>query len=711
MAGLGGVGQQMGGAGANYARMATDPGSIQSYMNPYLMASLSPQLQLANQQYGIAGQQGQSKAAQQGAFGGSREALQSAQNAQNQMLAQNQLIGQGYNRAFDTAQQAQQFGANLDLQGLQGQLAALQGYMGGANQLAGIGGSQLAAQQGIANMQNTYGQQQQQNQQNIINQAVQNYATAQQYPFMQLGLMNSMLRGLPMQQSSTQMYQAPPSALATLGGIGAAGKAAGVFKKGGMIKASSGIPMSHFSTPQLQQVTQSPRATPLQKVVAMGDLGMRNYITSNPEAKQVFAKPPQPQLPPPQQMAMAPQTREGLGAIGTGEMTQMADGGIIAFARGEAVKPDPEYQARLDAIANADVPDNTETRGTGRFASLPKEKDIPYNPRAGQYGNTKPSNTAMNPDKVLGSNASASKADVAFPSYLPKDTFSGLNPSVNLMPSKEQIKEGTDQTAGKKVAQGAPKDELHDLIMSILGDARKQQGSASAAIKDDIQAQRDAIEARNKKAESDKWWSVSAAMLGNTSPFWQSALSSGISAYNKTDSEIDKQNATALKDIITEKGHAQEMDDNANTRLIGVGMNALVANDNAKLRAQLAQNDKNRLQDDREFKHTDMAVRTFEKLRKDYVDGLVASSKVNMDEINKPEVLAASYKYASDALKGTKLAGYLGNVYTDTDTYAKNMAGVQNPAPFSLSPGTEKDGYIYKGGNPNDINSWAKKGK
>ena len=342
MAGLGGVEGAMGDVGSNYARMATSPYAMSAYMNPYVSASLAPQLQLANQQYDIAGQQQQSNAAQQGAFGGTREALMNAQNRQNQMLAQNQLISQGYNNAFNNAQQAQQFGANLGLQGLQGQLAANQAFMGGANQLAGIGGAQLAAQQGIANLQNQYGGQQQTQQQNMINQAIQDYATAQQYPFMQLGLLNSMLRGLPMQQSSTQMYQAPPSTFSTLGGIGA-GINALTKKSGGVIKAAGGIPMSHYSNQQLQQVQNSPNATPLEKVIATGDLGERNYITSNPEAKNVFARPIQamPQVPPtPQQMAMMPQDRSGLGSISTGPMTQMAGGGIIAFADTGAV-PSP----------------------------------------------------------------------------------------------------------------------------------------------------------------------------------------------------------------------------------------------------------------------------------------------------------------------------------------------------------------------------------
>ena len=131
-------------AGNQYANSATN-GSIGAYMNPYLQQSLAPQLQLANQQYGMAGQTQQGQATTAGAFGGSREALMEGLNQQNQMLAQNQIIGQGYNTAFNQAQQAQQFGANL---GLQGQQTALQG-LGQANtaaqNLGQLGTQQLAA--------------------------------------------------------------------------------------------------------------------------------------------------------------------------------------------------------------------------------------------------------------------------------------------------------------------------------------------------------------------------------------------------------------------------------------------------------------------------------------------------------------------------------------------------------------------------------------
>ena len=330
--GLGALGNQMGQAGNQYANQATNPYATQAYMNPYVQASLAPQLQLANQQYDIAGQQQQSKAAQSGAFGGSREALMNAQNRQNQMLAQNQLISQGYNNAFNNAQQAQQFGANLGLQGQQAQAQSLASQLAAYNQLAGLGGQQLAAQQGIANQQNTFGQQQQTQQQNIINQAVQNYATAQQYPFMQLGLLNSMLRGLPMQQSSTQMYQAPPNPLGTALGLGslALGQAT-KQKEGGVIKAAAGIPMNMYTKQQLN----SPYLSPVQRVVSPFIQQQQDRLHNNPQAQQVFSQPLQ--MPSPQDMAQAPQNRVGLDAIGTGNMVPQvsaAGGGLLAFVGG-----------------------------------------------------------------------------------------------------------------------------------------------------------------------------------------------------------------------------------------------------------------------------------------------------------------------------------------------------------------------------------------
>ena len=348
---LGALAPQMGMAGMNYGAMATNPYATQAYMNPYLSASLAPQLEEARRQYDITGLQQQSAATRAGGFGGTREAIMAAENRRNMAQQMNQMIGQGYNQAFNQAQQAQQFGANLGLQGQQAQAGALAQQLAAANQLAGLGGQQLQAQQGIYNLQNQLGQQQQAQQQNIINQAVQNYATAQQYPFMQLGILNSMLRGLPMQQSSTQMYQAPPSPISQLAGLGTAGLGAlGMYnaatgsKRGGlqevkkMAAGGNAIPMKSYSDPQLQSVIRSPASSLMADIYAQSLLKDRGYLKANPMAANMINQSipqPMPQtqpMPAPDQMAMAPQNRVGLDAIGTGDTVQMAGGGLLAFA-------------------------------------------------------------------------------------------------------------------------------------------------------------------------------------------------------------------------------------------------------------------------------------------------------------------------------------------------------------------------------------------
>jgi soluble lytic murein transglycosylase-like protein len=191
---------------------------IGGYMNPYLQQSLQPQLNMIAQQGGIQGAQQQGAATQAGAFGGSRNALQQALTQQNTLLAQQQAIGQGYNQAFNAAQ-------NQYNQSGQFALNANQAAMQNAGQLAGIGGQQLAAQQGILGLQNQYGGQQQQQQQNIINAGMTNYQTAQQYPMTQLQQLKGLATGLPISDVTTTAQQAQPSAVTQLAGLGTAGVA------------------------------------------------------------------------------------------------------------------------------------------------------------------------------------------------------------------------------------------------------------------------------------------------------------------------------------------------------------------------------------------------------------------------------------------------------------------------------------------------------
>jgi len=230
--------QQAAGMGRQYQQMATDPNAIAAYMSPYMQNVVDTQQREAVRQSDIQRAANMGQATQQGAFGGGRQAIIEAERQRNLGTQLGSIQAQGSQNAFQQAQQAQQYGANLGLQGLQtgagiygqgltAQQQAIQQALGGAGQLAGLGGQALEAQKGIAGLQNQYGAQQQSMEQQKINQSIQDYANAQQYPLMQLGVMSNMLRGLPMQAATTNQYVAAPNQLTQ--GIGLMGTGASLY--------------------------------------------------------------------------------------------------------------------------------------------------------------------------------------------------------------------------------------------------------------------------------------------------------------------------------------------------------------------------------------------------------------------------------------------------------------------------------------------------
>jgi hypothetical protein len=340
MSGLGSLGtaSQMAGAGNQYNQMATSPYATQAFMNPYLNASLQPQLQEIGRQYDITGQQEQSRATGQGAFGGNRQALMQAENARNKNMAMNTAIGTGYNNAFNQAQQAQQFGANLGLQGLQG---ALSGY-GQAGQAAGtlgqLGQTQFGQQQAINAAQQQVGAVQQAQAQQNLDQGYQDFLKQQNYPYQQLAFMSDMTRGLPLSNGPSQsIYTAPPSVASQLGGLGMAGlgaytKAGGFNKEGGIISSykqggkigyNTGGDISMMSDEQLTELLGNPQLNPMEMKAVEDMLALRRRMQINPQSAEIMG-----------------QDRSGIGAIATGDMVpeDMAGGGIIAFKDKGAVK-------------------------------------------------------------------------------------------------------------------------------------------------------------------------------------------------------------------------------------------------------------------------------------------------------------------------------------------------------------------------------------
>ena len=284
-AGYGALGAQ---TGQNVANMSTDPGAIGAYMNPYLQNALAPSQNLLNQQYGMQSAAEQGAATQKGAFGGSRNALMQGLSQQNRMLAQNQLVSnayqQAYNQGIGQMNQAAALGMQGTAQGISGQQAAMQGAgvglsgvgqqlsagqlglsgtaqgmqgagMGlqgvGAQQagyglagsqgvnLANIGTGQLAANTSILGTQNAYGGQQQQQAQNIINAGMTNYQTGQNWGINQLQQLSNLASPYITRDTTTTQQAAQPSTMSQLAGLGTAGVAGLALAskaKGGVIK-------------------------------------------------------------------------------------------------------------------------------------------------------------------------------------------------------------------------------------------------------------------------------------------------------------------------------------------------------------------------------------------------------------------------------------------------------------------------------------------
>ena len=89
----------------NYNPQAFTGQAAQQYMNPYLQAALNPQIAEVRRQEAITQSQDAGRAAQAGAFGGSRSFIMDAERARNTGQQIADITGKGYASAFDTAQQ------------------------------------------------------------------------------------------------------------------------------------------------------------------------------------------------------------------------------------------------------------------------------------------------------------------------------------------------------------------------------------------------------------------------------------------------------------------------------------------------------------------------------------------------------------------------------------------------------------------------------
>jgi len=192
------------------------------------------QAALGVQQLG-AGQNLQAQLANQQAFQQAQTAgEQSRQFGAGQGLQAASLGAQYGQSAQQLGEQSRQYGAGLGMQGLQTGLQA-------AGQLGQLGQTQYGQQMGINQLQAQYGAQQQALQQQANEMAYQNFLNQQNYPYKQLGFMSDMIRGMPLgQQSTSAIYQAPPSIAGQLAGLGT-----GAYGLSQLLKAEGGLTKSY----------------------------------------------------------------------------------------------------------------------------------------------------------------------------------------------------------------------------------------------------------------------------------------------------------------------------------------------------------------------------------------------------------------------------------------------------------------------------------
>ena len=366
-------------------------GSQNAYMNAQQQFNADQarrmQSQMANQQAGLtvgqqnlqsqlqtqalgSGQSMQAQLANQGAYG-QMQGLGMQQNlSANQQAMQNAAQRAQYGLSGQQArEQSRQFGANYGLQNRQQALAA-------AGQLGTLGQQQYAQQMGINAAQQQAGAQMQAQEQQGLSNKYQDFLNQQNYPYKQIGFMSDIIRGTPTSGGAQSMYQAPPSAVGQIAGLGLAGyglsnafksKEGGAiqsYKHGGTVRhfASGGIAsllpdpetelaaksklppvnqamaLAKFMLPAINRMHQ-PIARPRTTTVAE-DMAME--ILSRNQSPQIQQQPPQSVPPQQPQQGMPPQQPQGPTMMAAkGGLTSLPNnyngGGIIAFSEGKTV--------------------------------------------------------------------------------------------------------------------------------------------------------------------------------------------------------------------------------------------------------------------------------------------------------------------------------------------------------------------------------------
>jgi hypothetical protein len=176
-----------------FAPKQFDATQAQNYMNPYLTAALSPQIEEARRQSQIQGLQNNAQATRAGAYGGGRQALMESENQRNLLQNLSGITGKGYQDAYSQAMN------QFNVEQGRGQTA-----QDAANQYG------LAALQKQADT----GQAQRDIEQQGITADVKEFENQREFPYKQVQYQQSLLQGLPLAAQTYSYSQ--PSALSSI---------------------------------------------------------------------------------------------------------------------------------------------------------------------------------------------------------------------------------------------------------------------------------------------------------------------------------------------------------------------------------------------------------------------------------------------------------------------------------------------------------------
>jgi len=173
----------------------TTAGTAQQYMNPYLQASLDPQLAEARRAADITRMNDAARLTKAGAYGGSRQAIMESEGNRNLGTNLANITGQGYNKAYDLA--ADQFNKEQNM-GLTAQTANNQYGLNALAKQADLGTVQRGIEsEGIAADLNQFNQE-------------------RDFPYKQVQYQQSLLQGMPL---ATQSYNyTQPSTVSNIAG-------------------------------------------------------------------------------------------------------------------------------------------------------------------------------------------------------------------------------------------------------------------------------------------------------------------------------------------------------------------------------------------------------------------------------------------------------------------------------------------------------------